>query len=85
MGTDQDHAILMASIFRTSKYEDSDEFKVWMKQMKASRKSKRLEIQRKLFTEKVKVAGLDSSSSEEEKEGEGGNLLGAAGGLAGTL
>lgn len=51
-GTEEDHALLMASIFRTVKYEDQVEFKKFAKEMKELTKTKK-DKDKKLLEVKV--------------------------------
>lgn len=43
IGNEFDHALLMASLFRTSKHETSKDFNKWCLQMRKEKKSKQLE------------------------------------------
>jgi len=66
-GTEEDHALLMASIFRTVKYEDQVEFRKFSKEMKEKTVTKK-DRDKVLLT--VDVGGGDKKEGEEEKEGE---------------
>lgn len=48
IGNELDHALLMASLFRTSKYEDHKEYLKWVVQQKKDRKNKKLEQMEKV-------------------------------------
>ena len=70
VGTEDDHALIMASLMRTSKHEDRDEFKKW-----AIKKKKEAANERKDKIKKLLDVGIekekDSDDAEEEKEEEG--------------
>jgi hypothetical protein len=52
-GTEEDHALLMASIFRTVKHEDQVEFRKFAKEMKDNTKTKK-DSEKKLLAVQVK-------------------------------
>ena len=82
VGTEEDHALLMASLFRTCKYEDMTEFKEWRNDMKKTMKTKKLKEKKRLFDYKLpKVATLFDDSDEEEEEKEEGAGIDLKGGL----
>ena len=70
VGTEDDHALMMASIMRTSKHEDMDEFKKWVKKKKLEAKNERKDKIKKLLDVGIKNED-DSDEAEEEKEEEG--------------
>ena len=68
IGTEEDHALLMASLFRTVKHEDQTEFNKWAKIMKKQKTSKKLKEEQELLN--VKIEGAPNSDGEEDSEGE---------------
>jgi len=62
IGTEEDHAILLASLFRTVKHEDQAEFSKWSKVMKEQRTSKKLKEKEELLN--VKIEGPDGAGDE---------------------
>jgi hypothetical protein len=68
-GTDEDHALLMASIFRTIKYEDQTEFTVWAKKMKKDTVTKK-DRDKPLLTVDVGGGEKKEEGDEEEKGNE---------------
>jgi hypothetical protein len=49
VGTEEDHALLMVSLMRTSKHEDMDEFKKWAKKKKKEAANPRKDRIKKLL------------------------------------
>ena len=72
VGTEEDHALLLASIMRTIKFEDKDEFNkhaVEQKKLTVTKKDK----DKELLTVQIEKGGGDDKEEEKEKtEGEGG-------------
>jgi hypothetical protein len=66
-GTDEDHALLMASIFRTVKFEDQMEFKNFAVEMKKKTVTKK-DRDKDLLT--VEVKGGDNKEGDEEEKGD---------------
>ena len=63
VGTEEDHALLMASIFRTVKHEDQIEFNKWAKEEKKKTKT-RADKDKELLT--VNVPGGGGEEKDEE-------------------
>lgn len=53
IGTEEDHALLMASIFRTVKHEDNTEFNKWAKEMKKAKTNKKIKEKKELLNVKI--------------------------------
>lgn len=70
VGTEDDHALIMASIMRTSKHEDRDEFKKWAKKKKAEAKDERKDKIKKLLDVGIEKEKDSDDATEEEKEEE---------------
>jgi len=74
-GSEEDHALLMVSIFRTVKYEDQVEFKKFAKDMKAKTVTKK-DRDKELLT--VDVGGGGGKKEEGDDEEEKGDAEGDA-------
>jgi hypothetical protein len=91
IGTEEDHALLMASLFRTVKHEDQSEFVKWSKVMKEARTSKKLKEKEELLNvqiEKPSEKGEGGETKEGNQEEEqptttGGAPTTKAGGIGG--
>jgi hypothetical protein len=69
VGTEEDHALLMASIFRTVKHEDQLEFNKWAKEEKSKTKT-RGDKDKELLTVNVPGGGAEEKEEEEETKDE---------------
>lgn len=63
VGTDIDHALLMASIFRTSKYEDLSEYLKFVKDIRKKTRSRK-EADKELLT--VNIPGEETKKEDDE-------------------
>jgi hypothetical protein len=72
IGTEEDHALLMASIFRTVKHEDNAEFNKWAKAMKKAKTNKKIKEKKELLNVKIdkKLPGQEEEEADEEEQEE---------------
>ena len=66
-GTEEDHALLMASIFRTVKHEDQVEFRKFAKEMKDKTFTKK-DKDKAMLTVEVKDRGKKEEGGDDEEE-----------------
>ena len=78
VGTDEDHALLMASIFRTCKHETHEDFVAFAKEVRKTVKTRKdkdkellsVKVEGEEGAEEEKVEETKEEAKEEEKEGE---------------
>ena len=64
IGTEEDHALLMASLMRTVKYENVQEFNKWAAKAKEETKSKKDDKKNEI----LKIANDDQGADDDEDE-----------------
>jgi hypothetical protein len=74
IGTEFDHALLMASLFRTVKHETQKDFNKWTKEMKKAKKNKRVDHEEKIL--KFEEEGAAKDLEEVTKQSKLGLLGG---------
>lgn len=78
VGTDEDHALLMASIFRTCKHESQADFVAFAKEVRKTVKTRKdkdkellsVKVEGEEAAEEEKVEETKEETKEEEKEAE---------------
>lgn len=76
VGSEEDHALLMASIFRTVKHEDLAEFNKWAKKIRANTTTRKDRDKELLTVELPKNEGEEKEQADGDEE-EKANIEGA--------